>query len=360
VIHPARLALVVLLTALLAAPTAAHAITPSGAIGALNAQRVANGIPGTVVENATWSSSCADHNAYMSANRLLVHDETAGAPGYTATGAWAGPNAVLAFRSGGGFPWAVNPWENAPFHLAQVIQPALRSTGYADNGTYACMTTWPGTDAGNLSGAYTYPGPNRTGVPFAQAAAELPSIPQQSLGIAAGVTTGPNLFVFGYGLGGSQVRITAATLSPSVPVKWVDNFTPGVGGRIPSGAILVPTVPLQANTTYTARVTLQGADRSLDHAWSFTTGSTKLGPEVFVSKLKASFRRSALRTARVSGTGSGRLLLTVQTGRRPVVRKYVRASASGVFSGTIRASATGLSKVCVASGRLKLCSSLRL
>ena len=338
----------------------ADAITAGGAIAALNAQRTANGIPGTVSENATWSSSCADHNTYMAANRLLTHDESPGAPSYSATGAWAGPNAVLAFRSGGGFTWAVNPWENAPFHLAQVIQPGLRSTGYADNGTYSCMTTWPGTQAGGLSGAYSYPGPNRTGVPYAQAAAELPSIPQQSLGIAAGVTTGPNLFVFGHGLGGTSVRVTAASMSPSVPVKWVDNATPGVGGRIPSGAILVPTIPLQPNTTYTVKVTLQGSERSLAHQWSFTTGSTKLGPEVSVSTLKASFTRAAVRTARVTGTGRGALVLTVKTGRRPLVRKTIRASASGVFSGIVKARVKGRSRVCVKSGRLVICKTMRL
>jgi hypothetical protein len=143
-------------------------------------------------------------------------------------------------------------------------------------------------------------------------------------------------------------------------VKWVDNSTPSVGGRIPSGAILVPTTPLQPNTTYTVNVTLQGSARSLDHQWSFTTGSTKLGPEVLLSTLKASFVRAGARTARISGTGSGAITLTVKTGRKPLVKKTIRASASGVFSGTVKAPAVGRSQVCVISGRLKLCKTMPL
>lgn len=298
----------------------------------------------------------------MQANKILTHDQSSTAVGYTPEGAWAGKNSVLVFRSAGGYPWTSNPWENAPFHLAQLLQPGLRALGYADDGLYACMTTWPGADPAGLSGVYTYPGSGRTNVPVSQAAKELPSTPQQSVGIAANATTGPNLMVFAHGLGGSAVRVTAASLTPTVQVKWVDNSTPTVGGYIPSGAILIPVTPLTPNTTYTATVELSGSERSTSHTWSFTTGSpaSALGPATTALSLRASFARSGRKTARITGSGVGKILLTVKSKGKPLVKRTVRASASGVFTGTVKAKKPGKATICASSGKLKLCKTLVL
>jgi hypothetical protein len=356
-------------------PAAADAATPATAIAALNAQRAANGIPGTVVENSAWSLKCAAHDRYMATNRILTHVESPSAPGYTADGAWAGINSVLAYRGGftNPYPWTTNPWENAPFHLAQALQPGNRTVGYDDDGTYACLTTWPGVDNAGLGGqVFTYPGDARVDVPTQQAASEQPSTPQQSVGIAPTATTGPNLFVYAYGFG-SVLHVTQASLTPAVPVKWVDNTTPSVGGIIPSGAILVPVTPLQPGTTYTASVTLAGGIGSTTHRWTFTTTAT---PSAVVSatagaggsagsssasKLKASFTRAGAHKVRISGTaGGGTVTLLLAPRKGKPIKRAVRAAASGVFSGIVATKQRGTVKACAVSGRLRVCTTLHL
>ena len=345
------------------ATTTAHATTPDAAVAALNAQRTANGIPGGVTTNAAWSASCAAHNGYLRANGMLVHEQRPGAPGASADGAWAGVNSVLASTPSGSYPWSRNPWENAPFHLAQVLQPGLRSVGYDDDGRYACMTTWPGTDDAGLDGVFTYPGPGRTDVPPSQSARELPSTPQQSVGIAATATTGPNLLVFARGLGGSAIRVTAASLTPDVPVRWVDATTPVVGTLIPSGAILVPVTPLRPDTDYTASVTLAGAARTTTHTWSFKTGAPSASLADSSAKIGAAFRPLGRCRVQVTGVANGSPVVVsvqlVRRGARPQTQR-VRTTPSGTFSTTVRSRQRGMANVCATIGRLKVCKRLRL
>jgi hypothetical protein len=365
-----------LVLALVGVAATAEAATPGGAIAALNAQRTANGFPGTVVENAAWSLKCAAHDRYMATNHLLTHVESPSAPGYTADGAWAGTNAVLAYRGGFTNPsaWATDPWENAPFHLAQALQPGNRTVGYDDDGVYACLTTWPGVVNSGLAGkVFTYPGAGRTDVPTQQVASELPSTPQQNVGIAATATTGPNLIVYAYGFG-NVLHVTRASLTPAVPIKWVDNTTPSVGGVIPSGAILVPVTPLQPATTYTASVTLAGAIGSTTHRWTFTTSARPssvvsatagaggpAGGGAAATRLKASFRKSGAHRVRISGTAAaGRVTLQLTPRRGRAVRRRVRVAASGVFSGVLTTRLRGRLRACAVSGRLRVCTTIRL
>ena len=77
------LVVVCLCLAVLAAP--ARGATPTEAIGALNAQRAANGLPAEIVENPAWSAGCAAHVEYLRLNGFSGdwHDEDPRLPGFS-------------------------------------------------------------------------------------------------------------------------------------------------------------------------------------------------------------------------------------------------------------------------------------
>src|SRR5207244_2755344 len=77
---------------------AAAGITPALAtlIASLNTERAANGLPGRLTENPSWSEKCARHIAYMGSTGTFGHSEDPANPAYTTDGNWAGENSVLA------------------------------------------------------------------------------------------------------------------------------------------------------------------------------------------------------------------------------------------------------------------------
>src|SRR4051794_13155738 len=254
---------------------AAAAPVRGAALESLNNQRTANGIPAGIVERADWSSACAKHDNYMAQNNELTHTEDSSKPGYTADGAWAGQNSVLAQGSS----WAdANPFETAPIHLMQLLAPRLSELGQDESQGYVCDTTWPGMNRARPAAPviYTYPGDGRTDVRASEVAYESPFVPGDFVGLPAGTRTGPHLYVLADGpWDNADAKITAASLTgPDGPVdvKWVDNTTDTIGPYLPTGGIVIPSAPLRrGNVGYTASVTVAIDDTSTTHTWSFTT-----------------------------------------------------------------------------------------
>ena len=272
--------------ALLAAPlvlavaaSAGQTDTPAAtALAALNRIRAENGIPAGVTLNADWSSKCAAHDRYEQANHLLDHPEDPSKPGYSSDGNWAGTHSVLAQ----GASWGPDstPWDTAPIHFAQMLGPALAETGIANVAGYSCLTTWPGYEhTGPSDVIYTYPGNGRADVAPTETADELPFVPGQFVGISAGTTTGPYLYVLPDGpwtsTWGSQPRLTAASLTgPTGPValQTIDNTNANLAGYLPTGSgMVIPEKPLRGNASYTATATLSGGAETLTKTWSFKT-----------------------------------------------------------------------------------------
>ena len=113
----------VLLLALIAA------VTPGQIVAKLNAQRVANGIPGGITLNAPWTTGCEHHVRYEELNGITwTHQETPGKPGFTKDGQLAGAGGDQSYTSGWEFG---NPFENLPLHMATLMAPGLmrRTTG---------------------------------------------------------------------------------------------------------------------------------------------------------------------------------------------------------------------------------------
>lgn len=257
-----------------AGAAAAGGASSGGVLAAINAQRAANGIPGRIKENPSWSEKCARHIAYMGATGDFGHTEDPASPAYTPDGNWAGQNSVLA--AGSSWPGG-NPFANAPLHLIQLLSPELRQVGVEATSGYVCVTTWPGYgwSARPKPAVYTVPGDGAARVPYAQTAQELPFVPGEFVGLPRGARTGPNIMVYAEGSRDPwHLRITAATLTgPAGPVavRTVDRTTATVGAYLPPGSgFLIPVTPLEPATTYRASVTFGRGQR---HTWRFTTAA---------------------------------------------------------------------------------------
>jgi hypothetical protein len=256
-----RLALLVLLAFAVAPALArvpvARAAGTAQIVKLLNAQRAANGIPAGVTENPVWNVACQLHNAYEHRYNELSHSETEGKPGFSSAGNLIAQTSVLAQ----GIFWGPgNPYENAPFHLFDLLNPRISSTGAADSEGFGCVEIELGTmrPAPAAVTAYSYPGNHRRNVPVSQRAEEMPETPGQAVGLGK-KPTGPNLFVYfdGPWTNGSRALVASATLSSSrgsVALRWIDNSSSNL--LPPTGAILVPVSRLQPGTTY--RVSVRG------------------------------------------------------------------------------------------------------
>lgn len=336
---------IVLLTAAIPA-VAAQIVTPVPAPGTdtaqqtlevLNAQRAANGIPAGITEDQTWSNDCLMHDEYMSMNgNVLTHTEVMGNPGYSAGGAFAGANSVLA----DGTSWADgNPYEHAPLHLDQLLAPRLDVLGSADADGFTCTTTFPGWTgpAPAALTVYTYPGPGAT-IYASEVAREQPFTPGTLVGLSPGVKTGPNLLLFvdapGQSPTDNPATLSQATLSgPSgtVSVVTVDgntavprNDAAGCQSEMLScfiapGGFIIPVKPLTPGATYEAHVVVTFAGVQTSHSWSFTTVAIAPDSELTLSGRVLHFRSDSPAPIHVTftrATGAHGRPTTIAPGRR--------------------------------------------
>lgn len=90
------------------------AVTPGQIVAKMNAQHVANGIPGGITLNAQWTTGCMHHVRYEELNGIpWTHQETPGKPGFTKDGQLTGAGGDQSYTSG----WEYgNPFENLPLH----------------------------------------------------------------------------------------------------------------------------------------------------------------------------------------------------------------------------------------------------
>jgi hypothetical protein len=267
---------------------------PVHLVSFLNNYRAKVNLPGQVEHDAKWSEACRLHNVYSRLNSSIGHSETPGLPGYTTEGAWAAKVSVLYWGS----KWTVdsNPFETAPFHLHQLLNPRLDRVGASENDDFGCMTSLASRNrpAPSRTTTYTYPAENQTHRP-SEVAAEGPYTPGSKVGIPEGTRTGPYLYVMFDGpwnAGWSYAQVSSATLTGpngTVETKVVDQKTPGAGQYLPIGAQVIPVQPLQPNSRYTATVTGKVTDPyaghadgkwvpkvyDVSHTWAFNTSGAR-------------------------------------------------------------------------------------
>jgi hypothetical protein len=226
------------------------------AIGYLNQQRQANGIPAfTSTDSSLASSWCPNEDQEpITESRVL-----------------AGGSDPAAFTAGS------SPWSAAPLHQILMYDPLARSAGWAtmtdapfDGGEVVpyleCMGFGnPAADPSRPT-AYTFFSELGPGAvqPSIDVQGEGPFAPQELAGISQGTPTGPQPIFYVLGVG--QVRavswsLTDQSTGASVPgVHLVDSYAAQAAGYDPTimwnNAVMVPPV-LQPGTEYdgTARFT---------------------------------------------------------------------------------------------------------
>jgi len=176
---------------------------PGQIVAKLNAQRVANGIPGGITLNAQWMAGCQHHVHYEELNGIAwTHQETPGKPGFTKDGQIAGGAGDQSYTSG----WEVgNPFENLPLHMATLMAPGPMQLGAYESGRRVCMEIAMGYGRAIANNTlFTYPGNGRPGVVTSQTVhGERPASPGDVVGLPQGRTTGPT------NRSGSRTRYTA-------------------------------------------------------------------------------------------------------------------------------------------------------
>lgn len=278
-----------------ATPAGAQSASPTEVVGFVNSYRAAIGLPGTIAHEPRWSEACRLHNEYGSRHRVLAHSEDPAKPGYTAEGHWAGQNSVL--YAGSMWTQTRNPFETAPFHLHQLLNPRIDRMGASENSGYGCATTLASRGRAAPAGTvtYTYPANGRSHR-SSEVASEGPYTPGSRVGIPEGTRTGPYLYVMFDGpwnAGWSRSKVDSATMTGpggAVEVRIVDQTTPGAGVYLPIGAQIIPVAPLQAGATYTVSVAGTVTDPydshangqwvpknyPVSHTWSFTATAEAL------------------------------------------------------------------------------------
>ena len=254
------------------------AVTPGQIVAKLNAQRVANGIPGGITLNAQWTTGCEHHVRYEELNGITwTHQESPGKPGFTKDGQLAGAGGDQSYTSG----WELgNPFENLPLHMATLMAPGLMQIGAYESGRRVCMEIAMGYGRQIPNDTlYTYPGNGRTDVVTSQTVhGEWPASPGDVVGLPQGRTTGPTIYVFSAGpwqFQGAFHVSAAKVVGPGGPVaiRVVDATQhPKIKPYVSPGTFfLIPVSPLRPHARYTATVTVAGPNDTQTKTWRFTT-----------------------------------------------------------------------------------------
>jgi hypothetical protein len=253
--------------ALLAAVPANGATSASDAVNFLNQQRTANGIPAGITQDPYRTKGCENHIGYMHQNGL-GHREDPSKPGYTPEGADYTNSGEVLTQGIVGWTADSNPWDAAPLHQTLLFDPRVNAAGYSEDDTFACMRFGFNFTSSADPLFYAYTGDTgRSGVPFREVVnGEGPYAPQEAVGIAQGVPTGPNILFFTDGFGSSNHAVLFSLADASghgVDAKLVDSKTPPPNGNSQvfyTGGDMIPVQPLLPATSYTAKVLWQNDD----------------------------------------------------------------------------------------------------
>ena len=258
-------------------PVSALAASPAQIVAKLNAQRVANGIPGGITLNAAWTRGCEHHVRYEELNGIpWTHDEVPGRAGYTKDGALAGAEGDQAYTHG----WSEgNPFENLPLHLASLMLPSLAQVGAFERGGRVCVMISPGyTRQFAHDKLFAYPGAGRSNVPTSEIVHnEWPFAPGDLVGLPQGRATGPVLYVFPAGPWTFDPTLelkSAKLVGPHGPVavRLVDGkHHPKLRQHSFGAAFVLPVSPLAPHTTYTATAVVRTATDEQTKTWTFRT-----------------------------------------------------------------------------------------
>lgn len=257
----------------LAAPALAGAdVSPVQAIRYLNEQRAANGIPPLKNERrlASW---CPDEDRASGAADSAYTDWNGGGDGW----AWG----LRRNPWSPGLPYERTPKYNygvGPLHELSVLDPLYSSAGFAHASGIDCVGL-SGARAPARPRAYAAFGPaGPSHVPTLQyVMSEGPFAPQQCHGIPERKATGPNLYLYTLGMGGSpyvRASVLRDSSGRSVAAVVADSRC-RVGGKaegrsLLNGAVITVRHPIQPGR-YSGRIIWSnGSGKSLRQSFTFT------------------------------------------------------------------------------------------
>ena len=285
----------------------------------VNLYRATAGLP-DLTENVTYSDAAWKHARYIVKTHTLGHSEDPANPWYTPEGATAAAGSVLT-ESGSSTlseDSAIDMWMRAPFHAVGILDPKLRSTGFAiyreADGGYqtgagldvlrgrskvpAGVTfpvVWPGNGSSVPITTYLTEHPSPlTSCPGYVAPAGLPIIVQLGTGSVT-----PNVTASSFSSNG--VALGHCVFSETTYVN-ADPAQQSVGRAVlaPHDAIvLIPRAPLTAGASYNVSITTNG----MALRWSFSA-SPSVGCSHGVTPVSAT----------APGAGGAGLTVTTATG----------------------------------------------
>ncbi len=264
-----------------------HPTSAAAAVRELNAQRVANGIPGDLTLDPQLSQGCWNHtNLYIAKPGQYPHTELSSQPGYTPLGAEAAGASDL---GGEASEWGsmANPWYGAPYHLAALFDPAATTGWYGETAAGrhdgsssqgACMGT-DGSRAFSAPTFYAVVDTTRTKVRPYEVVAESPITPETALGFHRSVVTGPNILLLPEDTDASVSDATLNGPHGDVPVRVVRPNTPascndpsfGSNCSTPGGVTVVVAPKLRPTSPYTLTATWVSGSHPYTQVVSFRT-----------------------------------------------------------------------------------------
>jgi Cysteine-rich secretory protein family len=244
------------------------------AINELNGIRAKHQLPAMSIDPYLTMTARA-HTDYMAKNDVIAHEEKLGLPGYI--GAMPADRGKRHGHVGG--IWEVvsggtdepedaiySLW-NAPYHRIVLMQPGKSQVGVGWQKGFFTMNGTPSWD----KGIYMAPYAGQTDVPIAWANQEVPN-PTRSYPDARFLLGYPIVVMGSEAPGGKMDLVSASLLdSKGVAVKTYTQHRKN-DEFLSNAVMLIPTVPLKFNETYTVDVSvIIFGDVVTQRKWSFTT-----------------------------------------------------------------------------------------
>lgn len=264
-----------LVIGLIAALPAGAKYSPHRALSDLNQMRAATGMAQVSKVSPRWNRGCRLHNRYMRRTGRFGHSENPKSRYYTRLGALAAQRSVIAFPSK--LPSAA--FGDTVYHRMAMMNPRLRSIGFASHYGYTCMQVIGGvtnrgsTRAGSVS-VFPWPANNSQGadpsfndVEFPDPRADAPGATE----LGTPVTVNFNGPWAHWQMVRSKVNSVSLVneLGQLVPTSGADSGSPN-GTYLQGGIALLPRQPLAENSWHTLTVSGSLSYRDHSYPYSFT------------------------------------------------------------------------------------------
>ncbi|MDX8377099.1 MAG: CAP domain-containing protein [Mariprofundales bacterium] len=236
---------------------------------------------------ATLNAAAQNHAAYIVTNyagqpQANWHAEVTGTPGFTGV---TGANRVSAANASNSYPFgifevivslanpyqAIDNWLNSAYHQIPLFMSSIGQAGFgnaAANGLEAAVLDMT-QDTVSDGLIHTYPADKQTNIPISFAGREVPDpLATSTLAYPVGQPIGV------YGSGGALNIVSALlmdSLGNTIVLYVLDKANDPHTLLAIDQVLLIPSIPLNALTTYTVSISGSHNNLQLNKTWSFKT-----------------------------------------------------------------------------------------